>query len=91
MAFFNLTQNQIIMRKSVFFLATIFALSLYSCRENTQEKTEEAVEAIGKDIEDNVNKAGEKVKEGADKIEEGAEKIEREIDEEINNTDDVNN
>lgn len=58
--------------------------SFYSCRETTQEKTEEAVKAIGKDIEDNTKKAGQK-------IEEGAKKVKEEIDEEVNNTDDVNN
>ncbi|TDN90423.1 hypothetical protein DET49_10583 [Salegentibacter sp. 24] len=75
------------MRKLVFISVAVFTLSLYSCRETTQEKTEDAVEAIGEDIEDGVNKAGEKVKEGARKIEEGAEKIEDEIDEEIHNND----
>ncbi len=87
MAFFSLNQNQISMKKLVLLLISIFTLSLYSCRETTQEKTEDAVEAIGKDIEDNVNKAGEKVKEGAKKVEEGAEKVEREIDEEIHEDD----
>jgi|TARA_R110002020_G_scaffold351199_1_gene564467 gas vesicle protein len=86
-AFFSLNQNQISMKKLVLLLISIFTLSLYSCRETTQEKTEDAVEAIGKDIEDNVNKAGEKVKEGAKKVEEGAEKVEREIDEEIHEDD----
>lgn len=62
---------------------SIAAVSLYSCRENTQEKTEEAVEAFGNEIEDNVNKATEKVKEGA-------EKVGKEIDEEIKNIDKVN-
>ena len=87
MAFFSLNQNQISMKKLVLLLISIFTLILYSCRETTQEKTEDAVEAIGKDIEDNVNKAGEKVKEGAKKVEEGAEKVEREIDEEIHEDD----
>lgn len=57
--------------------------SLTSCRESTQQKTQDAVEAIGKDIEDNTKKAGKK-------IEEGAQKVKKEVDEEINNTDDVN-
>lgn len=87
MAFFSLNQNQISMKNLILLLVCIFALSLYSCRDTTQEKTEDAVEAIGKDIEDNVNKAGEKVKEGAKKVEEGAEKVEREIDEEIHEDD----
>ncbi|WP_300437477.1 hypothetical protein [Christiangramia sp.] len=73
------------MKKSVILImAAIFSLSIYSCRETTQEKTEEAAKAIGKDIEEGAEKAGEKIKKGA-------EKVEQEIDEEIHNTDDVNN
>ncbi|HSP40772.1 MAG TPA: hypothetical protein VLN46_05010, partial [Gillisia sp.] len=60
------------------------ATSMYSCRESTQQKTEDAVKAIGEDIEDNTKKAGQK-------IEEGAKKVKEEINEEVNNTDDVNN
>lgn len=58
-----------------------FAFSSYSCRETTEEKTEEAIEAIGEDIEEGTERA-------ADEIEEGAEDVEREIDEEIHETDD---
>lgn len=58
-------------------------ISVYSCRETTQEKTEDAVEAIGKDIEENTKKAGEK-------IEEGAKKVKEEVQEEIDNTDEGN-
>lgn len=60
------------------------AMSFNSCRETTQQKTQEAVRAIGEDIEDNTKKAGKK-------IEEGAKKVKEEIKEEVNNTDDVNN
>lgn len=59
------------------------ATSVYSCRETTQEKTEDALESIGEDIETNAEKAGEK-------IEAGAEKVVKEIDEEVHQTDDVN-
>jgi gas vesicle protein len=59
------------------------ATSVYSCRETTQEKTEDALESIGEDIETNAKKAGEK-------IEAGAEKVVKEIDEEVHNTDDQN-
>lgn len=58
------------------------SLSIYSCRETTEEKAEEAVEAAGEDIEHNTRKAGEE-------IEEGAEEIEREIDEEIHEDDEI--
>ena len=64
-------------------LAGVFATSIYSCRETTQDKTKDALESIGEDIETNAKKAGEK-------IEAGAEKIGEEIDEEVHNTDDVN-
>lgn len=57
--------------------------TLTSCRDTTQQKTQDAVEAIGKDIEDNTKKAGKK-------IEEGANKVKDEVNEEINNTDDIN-
>lgn len=70
------------MRKSVYFFAAVFIFVLYSCRESTQEKTEEAIEAIGEDIEDNTRKAGER-------IEEGAKKVKKEVDEEIHETDDL--
>lgn len=66
------------------FLSLVLAgagLSTYSCRESTQQKTEDAVEAIGEDVEDGTRRA-------ADKLERGAEKVEREIDEEIHETDD---
>ena len=58
--------------KKLFLLLMIAAIttSLYSCRETTQEKSKEAVEAIGKDIETNVKKAGEKIEEGAKKVKE---------------------
>ncbi|MGA8854427.1 MAG: hypothetical protein WB492_09650 [Christiangramia sp.] len=73
------------MKKSVILiLAAIFSLSIYSCRETTQDKTEEAAEAIGEDIEAGAKEAGEKIKKGAEKVEE-------EIDEEIHETDDMNN
>lgn len=65
-------------------LMTVFTFSLQSCRESTGEKTEKALEAIGKDIEDKTREAGEK-------IEEGAKKVEKEIEEEVNNTDDYDN
>ncbi|MBI6116035.1 hypothetical protein [Salegentibacter maritimus] len=81
------------MKKLLLIMVAVLAISLSSCRETTQKKTEDAVEAIGKDIEDNVKKAGdkvkegtEKIKEGAKKVEEGAKKLEKEIDEEIDNS-----
>lgn len=71
--------------KRVMFLCLLagMTISLHSCRESTQQKTEDAVESIGEDIETNTKKAGEK-------IEEGAKKVKEEVQEEIHNTDDVN-
>lgn len=63
------------------FMVAVLTLTAISCRETTQEKTEDALEAIGDDIEDGTRRA-------ADEIEEGAENLEREIDEEIHETDD---
>lgn len=68
----------------ILIMAATFSLSIYSCRETTQEKTEEAAEAIGEDIKAGAKEAGEKIKKGAKKVEE-------EIDEEIHETDDLNN
>ena len=64
-------------------VAGFLMISLNSCRETTQNKTEEAAEAIGKDIEEGAKEAGEKIKKGAEKLGE-------EVEEEINETDDVN-
>ncbi|MCF4101933.1 hypothetical protein L1I30_09670 [Gillisia sp. M10.2A] len=71
--------------KKVFLLLmmAVITASVYSCRETTQEKTEDALESIGEDIETNTKKAGEK-------IEEGAKKVKEEIHEEMHDTDDVN-
>ena len=72
------------MRKLFLMLAVAFmSCSLFSCRETTQQKTEDAVEAIGEDIEENTKEAGRKIEEGANKVKE-------EVQEEIDNTDDVN-
>lgn len=60
-----------------------FTTTIQSCRETTQQKTQDAVEAIGEDIEDNTKKAGRKIKEGA-------QKVQKDVQEEIDNTDDLN-
>lgn len=65
----------------IVFGALVMSLSNYSCRETTEEKTEEAIDAIGEDIEEGSKKA-------AEDIEKGAEKVEQEIHEEMHETDD---
>ena len=70
--------------KKLFLIMMLAGLTttFQSCRETTQEKTQDAVKAIGEDIEDNTKKAGKKIKEGA-------QKVQKEVQEEIDNTDDV--
>jgi hypothetical protein len=68
---------------SLLLLAAVFSLSIYSCRETTEEKTEDAVEAMGDDMEDAAEEAG-------NEIEAAAEGVETEMEEEVNGTDDVN-
>ena len=49
-------------------LMIAFTVSVYSCRESTQEKTEDAVEAMGEDIENAAEEAGDAIQEGADEL-----------------------
>lgn len=71
------------MKKLILIFAVAGVASLNSCRESTERKTEDAVEAIGKDIENGTKEAGRK-------IEEGAKKVRKEVQEEINHTDHEN-
>lgn len=59
-----------------------FTLSIYSCRETTEEKTEEAVEAVGEDME----AAGEEIEQTG---EEAETTMEEEVHEEVHETDDM--
>lgn len=61
---------------SLILLAAVFTLSMYSCRETTEEKTEDSLEEVGNDIETST--------------EETYEEVETEINEEIEGTDDLN-
>lgn len=74
-------------------LATVFTLSIYSCRETTEEKTEDAVEAIGEDMEAAGEEAEAEMEEVGEEIEQAGEEaeaeIKEEIDEEIHETDDA--
>ncbi len=36
---------------SLSLLASVFSLSIYSCRETTEERTEDSLEEVGNDIE----------------------------------------
>mgnify|MGYP001063192235 CR=1 FL=1 len=68
---------------SLLLLGAVLTLSLYSCRETTEEKTEDAVEAVGNDIESNTEAAG-------NEIEGAAQDASNEMNEEVQGTDDVN-
>ncbi|RDK83870.1 hypothetical protein [Marinirhabdus gelatinilytica] len=87
--------------KKVFvgFAALALTLSVYSCRETTGEKAEEAIEAAAEDTENNLEAAGEAIEDAAeeteDALEEAGESIENavegteeEIEEEMDETDD---
>ena len=64
---------------SLLLLATVFTLSIYSCRETTEEKTEDAVEEIGNDMEEateeSVDAVEEATDESVDAVEEAAEDV----------------
>ena len=70
MIIFNYVTNKNPKMKRIFLSLAMIALvgSVYSCRETTQEKTEEAVEAMGEDIEDAAEEACEAIQEGADEL-----------------------
>jgi len=61
---------------SLILLASVFTLSIYSCRETTEEKTEDAFEEVGNDIETTT--------------EDAYDNAETEVQEEIDGTDDLN-
>lgn len=69
--------KQITMKKlSLILLASVFTLSIYSCRETTEERTEDTLEEVGNDIETTT--------------EDAYDNTETEINEEIEGTDDLN-
>jgi len=65
------------------FAVATMSLSIYSCRETTEEKMEEDVEQVGEDIENEMEEAG-------NEIEEAGEDMENEMEEEVEGTDDMN-
>lgn len=68
---------------SLLLLAAVFSLSIYSCRETTEERTEENFEEVGNDIEESAEEVG-------NDIEGAAEEVETEFEEEVQGTDDMN-
>ena len=74
------------------FAVATMSLSIYSCRETTEEKTEDAVEAMGEDVENAADEAGNEMEEAGQDVENAAEnaeeEMEQEVQEEVNETDD---
>lgn len=70
MVIFSCLTKKIQIMKRIFLnvLMIAFTVSIYSCRETTQEKTEEAVEAMGEDIENAAEEAGDAIQGGADEL-----------------------
>ncbi|WP_373055477.1 hypothetical protein [Zunongwangia sp. H14] len=62
------------------FAVATMSLSIYSCRETTQEDAENDVEEIGNDIEESAEDAGNDIEDAADEAGD-------EIEDEVDNTD----
>ena len=61
---------------SLILLASVFTLSIYSCRETNEERTKDSLEEVGNDIENTT--------------EDTYNEAETEVQEEIDGTDDLN-
>ena len=72
------------------FAVATMSLSIYSCRETTEEKTEDAVESMGEDMENAADEAGDEMEEAGQDVENAAENAENEMEEEVEGTDDMN-
>jgi len=71
------------------FAVATMSLSIYSCRETTEEKTEDAMESAGEDIENTAEEAGDEMEEAGNEIEAEAEEAEAEMEEEMNEDDNM--
>ena len=73
--------------KKLIIVSSALIFSLSACRESTQEKSREAVDAIGEDIERTTEEIGEEIQEGAknagDKIEEGVRRLDQKLEKEF--------
>lgn len=82
------------MKKLFLSLAVIASMTMISCKETTEDKVEDATEAVGEDIEMNVDHAGhvmdstatevgndikDATKEGAESVEEKAREVKNEM------------
>jgi len=75
---------------SLLLLAAVFSLSIYSCRETTEEKTEDSMEDAADDMEDAADDVADDMDAMENDVEAAAENAETEVEEEVNGTDDVN-
>jgi predicted small secreted protein len=71
------------------FAVATMSLSIYSCRETTEEKSEDAMESAGEDIENAAEEAGDEMEEAGNEIEAEAENAEQEMEEEMNEDDNM--
>jgi gas vesicle protein len=73
------------MKKVILALAFVSTLSFVSCKESTEEKVEDATEAVGNEIETAAENTADAIDSTATKvgndIEEGAEKVEEKVEE----------
>jgi len=70
-------------------IMSLITFGLYSCRETTGEKAEDAVEAAAEDTKDNIETAGDAIEEAAEDTGDAIENAGDEINEEIEGTDDM--
>lgn len=70
-------------------LVAAFTLSIYSCRETTEENVETNLEEVESDLEETGEDIESGLEDAGNEIEETAEQTEQEIEEEVNNTDDI--
>jgi len=72
------------MKKAILALAFVSTLAFVSCKESTEDKVEDATEAVGNDIETATENAVDAVDSTATEIgndiEEGAENLEKKMD-----------
>lgn len=73
------------MKKVILALAFVSTLAFVSCKESTEEKVEDATEAVGNEMEEGLENTADAIdstttKVGND-IEEGAEKVEEKVEE----------
>ncbi|MAT89953.1 MAG: hypothetical protein CMC35_04605 [Flavobacteriaceae bacterium] len=69
-------------------LLLLFVFSV-SCRETTQEKAQDALEAAAEDTENNLENAGEAIEEAVEETGDAIENAGEEINEEIEGTDEM--